>query len=115
MRISELQKLVYEEYKSNGYLDMWTSKNPPPKDYSEEQRIMDLAEVGLFNTEVSEMLEDVRVCGYPLILEKIGEESSDIIIRVLNFASRKGVNVEDYILLKHEKNLKRGERHGKKI
>ena len=115
MEFDEVQKLVFEEYKKNGYLSMWTAKVPPPKDYSEEQRLMDLAEVGLFNTEVSEALEAIRKFGYPMLLEELGEEIADIIIRALNFASRKGIDVEPYILSKHEANLDRGERHGKKI
>ena len=115
MELDEIQKLVYEEYKKNGYLDMWTASVPPPKDYSEEQRIMDLAEVGLINTEVSEALEDIRKFGYPMLLDKLGNELADIIIRALNFGSRKGIDVESYILSKNGVNLERGERHGKKI
>ena len=115
MKINELQKIVYEEYKNNGYLDMWSTEDAPPKNYSQAQRLMDLAEVGLFNTEVSEALEVIREYSYPMILDKLGEELSDIIIRVLNFASRKGIDVEPHLILKHEANLERGERHGKKI
>jgi len=113
MEFNEIQKLVYEEYKKNGYLEMWTKCRPHL--YSEEQKIADLAEVGLINTEVSEALDDIREYGYPMLRDKLGEELSDIIIRALNFASRKGIDIEPYILSKHELNLERGERHGKKI
>jgi len=111
--MKEIQELVFEEYTKNGYLEMWTKCYPHL--YSEEQKIADLAEVGLINTEVSEALDAIREYGYPMLRDKLGEELSDIIIRALNFASRKGIDIEPYILSKHELNLERGERHGKKI
>jgi len=113
MEFSEIQKIVYEEYKRNGYLRMWTKGLPHL--YSEEQKIADIAEVGLINTEVSEALDAIREYGYPMLREKLGEELADVVIRALNFASRKGIDLESYILSKHEVNLERGERHGKNI
>ena len=111
--IKDLQEILFEEYKKNGYLNMWTKCSP--KFYTEDQRLADLAEVGLFNTEVAETQEAIRNFGYPMILEKLGEELADIVIRVFNFASRKGIDMELNLLSKNEKNLSRGERHGKKI
>ena len=113
MEFSEIQKLVYEEYIKNGYVNMWTIC--PSNVYTKEQRLMDIAEVGLFNTEVSETMEAIRKFSYPMLLDEIGEELSDIVIRVLNFASRKGIQLEPYLIAKHEKNLQRGKNHGKEI
>lgn len=119
MEFSEIQKLVYEEYKKNGYLEMWTKvpldKNDFPRWHTDNQEIADIAEVGLINTEVSEALDAIREYGYPLLRDKLGEELADVIIRALNFASRKGIDLEPYILSKHEVNLERGDRHGKNI
>ena len=113
MNLSEIQKLVYEEYTKNGYLEMFTVCKP--NEYTSLQRLVDIAELGLIGTEISEAIEDVRKCGYPMLLDKLGVELSDIIIRALNTASRKGIDIEPYLLTKHKKNMSRGARHGKKI
>jgi len=110
MNLEELQKMVFEEYELNGYADRWTMdyfiKNPLEFDL-----LIDLAEVGLINTEVSELLEDIRSNDR----EKWGDECADIVIRVMNFCSRKGINLESHIIGKHGKNLTRGELHGRTI
>ena len=110
MNITELQELVFQEYIKNGYAERWT------KEYFEAHPLefdllIDLAEVGLINTEVSELLEDIRQNKK----EKYGEECSDIIIRVLNFCNRKGIDLEPHLLKKHAKNQEREYLHGKTI
>ena len=77
---------------------------------SQEQKIYDIAEVGLINTEVSELLESIRKN-----LDNQGEEIADIIIRVMNYATRKGFNVGYLIEVKNEINMKRGKLHGKSV
>lgn len=111
MEFNDIQKLVFEEYIKNGFLARWTVC--PKNVYSKEQRLADIAEVGLFNTEVSEALDDLMKVGYPMLIDKLGNEIADLIIRALNFASRKGIEIEPYILSKNEVNLKREELHGK--
>ncbi len=110
MKLSELQKLVFEEYKRNGYAERW-SKEYLMEHPEELDLVIDLAEVGLFVTEVSELMEDIRDAN----IDHYGEEGADVIIRLLNFFNRKGIDVEPYIIAKHEKNLKRGKLHGRKI
>ena len=110
MNLKDIQNLVYIEYVKNGYSERWTQeyfKSHP----IEFELLIDLAEVGLINTEVSELLEDIRDNN----IEKYGEESADIIIRVMNWCKRKGIDLETHIIKKHEKNLTRGELHGKAI
>jgi len=113
MNLTEIQKLVYEEYTKNGYLGMFTVCDENV--YNELQRLVDIAELGLIDTEVSEAIEDVRKLGYPLLLEELGIELSDVIIRALNFASRKGIDIEPHLLRKHYKNMSREKKHGKKV
>ena len=103
MEFRDLQKTVYEEYKKNGYLVMWEKVDP--------EDIGDLAEMGLVTTEVAEALEAIRDGDW---LE-LADECADIIIRVLNFGSRHGFDLETIILAKHEKNLLRGKNHGRNI
>lgn len=107
---TKLQKLVFEEYKKNGYSERWSSEyliqHP-----EELELIIDLAEIGLFVTEVAELMEEIRDGN--LILAP--EEGSDIIIRVMNFFNRKGIDLEPSILHKHEVNMVRGKLHGRKV
>ena len=112
--LSEIQSLVFQEYESNGYLKMWTDTENPNL-YTQRQRLLDIAEIGLINTEVSEAMEAVRKFGYPMLLDELGEELSDVIIRVMNVASRKGISLEPYLINKHKKNLERGKNHGKEV
>lgn len=101
-----LQQLVYQEYQANDYLMNWSSTN------RKNQLIMDLAEVGLFNTEVSEAMEALRDGNYI----ELKFELADIIIRVLNFASRKGIkDLGQAIRVKNEKNKRRGSKHGREV
>lgn len=114
--LKEIQELVYEEYKKNGYLMMWIF----PKvnlgegfyNYKHYQKIFDIAELGLISTEVSEAIEGIRKndSEYNIMIE-----CADIIIRVLNFMNRKNYYADTFILIKHEKNLKRGLLHDKEI
>lgn len=123
MNLNEIQSLVFEEYIINGYFDLMelselikaiSKLNYPeiyPSDFGFDnlKRMADIAEVGMINTEVSELLESI----FKGEIEKYGSELSDIIIRTMNFASRKGIKLEREILSKNEKNLKRGKLHGK--
>lgn len=110
MELKKLQQLVSEEYKKNGYEILWTAT-------PEKQKVYDIAELGLITTEVSEAIEAIRKkqYGYERLKVELGFECSDIIIRTLNFCSRNNINVEEFILKKHNINLTRGIFHGKNI
>ena len=110
MNITELQKLVFKEYVRNGYAERW-SKEYLMEHPEELDLVIDLAEVGLFVTEIAELMEDIRDANR----EHYGEEGADIVIRLLNYFNRKGIDLEPYILAKHEKNLDRGRLHGRKV
>jgi len=110
MNLIEIQDLVFEEYKKNKYLEMWQSEKGT---YSQEQKIKDLAELGLIITEISESMEEIRKKDY--VFHDLAIECSDIIIRVLNFMSRKNLDAEYFILLKNEVNTKREKLHGKGV
>ena len=110
MELTSIQNLVEAEYVKNGYAERWTAEyliaHP-----EELELVIDLAEVGLANTEVSELLEDIRDGAE----KNYGKECADIIIRILNWANRKGFEVEPYILEKHQINMQRETLHGRKI
>lgn len=112
MELYEIQKLVFETYRKSGHLEMWnrTFSN----EYTQEQRIYDIAELSLVVTEISELIEGIRE-GKDFLDDELCFELADIIIRVLNFSSRKSTNIEHYISRKNRINLKREYLHGKVV
>ena len=103
LTLDEIQIAVYKEYLENDYFKMWNDAG----------KIGDIAEVGLINTEVSEALEEIRNKNSDK--KHLTEELADIIIRVLNFASRKDIYLQDAILEKNIKNTKRTIKHGRDV
>ena len=73
--------------------------------------IAQLAEVGLIHTEVGESQEEVR----NMDKERLAKELAGTIIRIMCFASRKGINLEKYIFMENDKNLTRERIHGRKL
>ena len=108
MDLKKIQKLVLVEYRKNGYEELWNRSYRIASRYG-FGHMVDLAEVGLFCSEVGEAMEDIRQLRH----EHMGEELADIVIRVLNFANRKGIDIEAEIRRKNRKNLKRPKLHGK--
>ena len=114
----EIQNLVFQEYKNNDYLEEWTFKpyksiNSYKGINSSEQKIYDIAELGLIMTEISEAIEEIRK--KETDLNKLGLECADIIIRTLNFMSRKCIIAEYFIISKNSVNEKRKKLHGKGV
>jgi len=109
MEFSQVVELVFNEYIKNGYLVKWQSAQDILG--TKDGAIVDIAELGLVATELSEAMEDVRKGN----AKHLGEELADIIIRVLNFASRKEIDLEEEILKKHTVNMEREYLHGKEI
>jgi len=105
-----IQQLVHEEYKKNGYEERWNRARQLLKPEGLEG-IVDLAEVGLFVTEIAEAMEAIRDGD----VKHEHEEQADIVIRVLNYCNRRGFDLESAILAKHKRNMKRGKFHGRKI
>ena len=106
MDLGEIQALVFEEYKKNGYLEEWTVKDELT------QRKIDIAEIGLITTECAEAIEE---CRNEQLDGSLAYELADIVIRTLNFATRKQINLEAFILEKHKRNMRRDKLHGRKI
>ena len=127
LHFKEIQELIYKEYKINEYEYMWNLGDLKlliktnfhlADDYfkglqfKQLMRISDIAEVGLINTEVSELLEDIRE---DKKLSVQANECADIVIRVMNYCNRKGIDLEREILHKHRINMLRGKLHGKVV
>jgi NTP pyrophosphatase (non-canonical NTP hydrolase) len=103
MSLREIQKEHYEVSTKKGYTKNWNSHG----------KIGDIAEVSLIVTEVSELLEELRKHKHNN--EHISEECADIVIRVMNFMSRKGLDLEIALYLKNKINAKRKWLHGKAV
>lgn len=103
MEFDDIQKMVFYEYVENGYLEMWNKGN---------KKINNIAELGLITTEVAEAIECIRENKSKDELEL---ELADIIIRVLNFASRHNIKLRQIIINKHMANIFRGKLHGKQV
>lgn len=112
MDFTRIQDLVFEEYKKNGYLENWETAYKIIKESGVvDPRIVDVAEVGLVDTEISEAIEEIRK-GTP---EKEVTELADAIIRIMTYSKRKNYDLEKAILDKHLKNMKREYLHGKRV
>ena len=99
MKISKLKEKIYEEYKRIGFEDYFNKGNLV---------LGDLAELGLVTTEISEGLECIRKGNK----EHLGEELADIIIRTINFSTRKHIDIEMELRKKILINSKREYKHG---
>jgi hypothetical protein len=77
------------------------------------QKIRDIAELSLVTTEVTEAIEEIR--NHNTNIDNLGFECADIIIRTLNFMTRKGLNANNYIINKSKKNLLRKKLHNRDV
>lgn len=110
MDFKEIQKLAFKAHVEKKYLETWEKAYDVLKEHNLEG-LIDLAEVGLFTTEVGETLEEIRDKDE----EATAKELGGIIIRILNFASRKGIDLEKVILSEIKRNTTRPDLHGRKL
>jgi len=95
------REIVYEEYVLNGFEEFWNS----------HKDLGDLAEIGLIHTEVAEAQESIRNNNY----HNLSLELADIMIRVMNFAFRKGIALEMFLIKKAKINRNRPKKHGREL
>lgn len=96
----------------------WWSKEDRIESTCPEARVfIDAAKIALIHSEASEALEGLRadlpsekIPGFSLLEEELG----DVVIRIKDFAARRGLRVPEAILAKHEYNKGRPFRHGGK-
>jgi hypothetical protein len=108
MDLNTIQEKVYREYVRNGYKKMWNLTRS-----FKGQKIRDIAELSLVTTEVTEAIEEIR--NRNTNIDNLGFECADIIIRTLNFMTRKGLNANNYIITKSKKNLLRKKLHNRDV
>lgn len=111
MDFKKICKLVFEEYKKNGYYDKWEEARLILGSHGIEG-IVELAEIGLVYTELAEAMEEIRNGKHDGSVET---ELADTIIRIMNFASRRGMDLETALIKKHAKNMTREKYHGRKV
>ena len=109
MDFKKIQKLVHEEYKQKGFEERFNKAEDLLKPYGLDFIVV-LAEVGLVSSEVGETLDWIRKDNeYERNLDL-----ADIVIRVMTFCERKGIDLEKWILEKNIINSRRKRFHGKK-
>lgn len=69
--------------------------------------------LALVHSEVSEALEELRLPKFDKA--KFGEELADIVIRVFDIAAWFDLDLANIIVRKHNKNLLRPRKHGKRF
>ena len=101
MNFKEIQQLVYEEYVKNKFQENW-EKQGSFGDFKEFAKVAE---------EVFEGLDEISKNDLP----KLRFECADIVIRIMNFCTRKGIDLEHIIKEKNRINLNREELHGEKV
>lgn len=110
MHLHDIQNLALDAHIAKKYLETWEEAYMILEGYGLEG-IVDLAEVGLFTTEVAEALEEIRNKNP----EEMGKELAGVVIRILNFASRKHIDLEPIIISEIKRNMTRKNLHGRKL
>jgi NTP pyrophosphatase (non-canonical NTP hydrolase) len=112
MTIKELQKEIHSLAREKGWYDSQEGRKP-------------LEMLALIMSEIGEAVEEVRKDNTPYSVdftEGLGNnkpegefvELADAIIRILDYAEYRGVDMAEVIRLKHEFNKTRSYRHGGK-
>ena len=105
MMIDDLQYAVHVTAVDKGF---WTT----PVNLGEK--------VALIHSELSELLEAYRenphaACDKPIPLTREQEEMSDVLIRLLDLAEHRGIDLMRAAEIKHAYNLTRSPKHGRKF
>ena len=108
-RFDDIQKMVFEEYMDNDYLAIYNNAYLTLKEVGLEN-FVDIVELALVSTEITEGIKKLENDEISL-----SSELADIVIRVMNFASRKHINLRKAIIGKHQINMQREKLHGKKV
>lgn len=108
MELKVLAKMIHENAVNKGF---WEEKPSIP------------TQVGLLHSEITEIFEEYRK-GYlpnqPYYREDgkpegINAELADLVIRAFDFAEGEGIDLEQAVLEKHNYNVTRPYKHGKKF
>ena len=111
MEFRDIQKLVYQPYKKNGFEQKWNDAEKILKDSNKPELagMIVLAELMLSVTEQAEAAEEIRNTDK----KKFALELAGLIIRALNIATRKNIDLEPLIIAETNRNMNRPILHGR--
>jgi NTP pyrophosphatase (non-canonical NTP hydrolase) len=107
---SKLQRIVYEPMLKHGFYNKWAKARDILKKYKLDGMV-DLAELALMHTEISEACEEVR----NIDKEATAKELAGLQIRLFNYANFRGIDLEKYVISENERNKARPVLHGRKF
>lgn len=126
IKLSKFQREVHENAKEKGFWDpdpraihLAKGSAAPFDGYLVKKEMLTNSgeKIALMHSELSEGLEGERNGNGPSDkipkFNQLEEELSDVIIRILDYAEHKGLNIEGAIVEKHEYNKKRPYKHNK--
>lgn len=120
--ISELCHLVNDWAEKKGWNEDLLEGLEIPEDIRRKIEVLkDSSDIALIQSEASEALEYLRMRVQPAMDDKVPEltgleaELADVCIRIFHFCGKRNINLGMAIKAKHEFNITRPYKHGKRL
>lgn len=110
-KLSNIQKMVYDTVVEKGFYEKWNKAREILGYNNPLCLLIDLAEMALMHSEISEAEENIRDGNRELAIVEL----AGLVIRVLSYCENLGYDLQKYILSENERNKKREKYHGRKI
>lgn len=119
MTINEIADMVHENAKAKGFHpqdehpDLFLG-NQINNLHCEVSELWEAHRNGIFNVPTDKKIKMLTIGGVTKLMTNAEEEYADIIIRALDQCKRLDIDIEECIMKKHEYNITRPYKHGKR-